>query len=183
LEVSKDEEKRDVPVFAVSDGRITFAGEVSGYGGLILLDVTDDSHTALYGHVKLSGLKVKAGDSVKAGQELAYLGDAFSDDTGGERKHLHFGIYNGKEVYYRGYEKSEAAVQRKWVDPKLYLKEKGAKEVNNGQNENVNHGTIQNEISGINVDANNTTVKFTGKLFNNFLEYLGGIFNMLIKRL
>jgi len=119
-----------VPVYAVADGKITFAGPVGGYGGLILLDIANDSHTALYGHIRLSSLQVKTGDSVKAGQELAVLGKPFSSETGGERKHLHFGIYNGKGVYYRGYEPSESALRSKWIDPAAYLKEKGAIEPN-----------------------------------------------------
>jgi len=126
LEINPGEENQDVPVYAVTDGKITFAGPVTGYGGVILLDMANDSHTALYGHIRLSSLKVKTGDSVKAGQELAVLGKTFSAETGGERKHLHFGIYNGKGIYYRGYESSEAAVKSKWIDPSAYLKDKGA---------------------------------------------------------
>lgn len=126
LEINKGEENEDVPVYAVADGKITLAGPVSGYGGVILLSIDNDLHTALYGHVKLGSLKVKAGDTVRAGQELGYLGNAFSSETGGERKHLHFGVYNGKGIYYRGYEQSETIVKSKWIDPAAYLKEKGA---------------------------------------------------------
>jgi len=129
LEINPGEENQDVPVYAVTDGKITFAGPVTGYGGVILLDMANDSHTALYGHIRLSSLKVKTGDSVKAGQELAVLGKGFSSETGGERKHLHFGIYNGKGQYFRGYESNETAIQSKWVDPAAYLKDKGATEI------------------------------------------------------
>lgn len=129
LEINPGEENREVPVYAVTDGQITFAGPVGGYGGVILLNMANDPHTALYGHISLNSLKVKTGDSVKAGQELAVLGKAFSGETGGERKHLHFGIYNGKGVYYRGYEPGESALRSKWIDPAAYLKEKGAREI------------------------------------------------------
>jgi len=92
LEILPGEENKDVPVYAVTDGKISFKGVVGGYGGVILLDMSNDSRTALYGHLKLSSSPLKAGDQVKAGQFLANLGKAFSNETGGERKHLHFGI-------------------------------------------------------------------------------------------
>lgn len=157
LEINKGEENQNVPVYAVSDGKITFAGPVGGYGGSILLSIANDSHTALYGHIKLSSLKVKAGDSVKAGQELAYLGNAFSSETGGERKHLHFGIYNGKGIYYRGYESSEATVRNKWVDPMAYLKQKGAVDVSQPASvSSVKRENSNQSSSDLNVDPNNT---------------------------
>lgn len=129
LEILPGEENTDVPVYAVTDGTISFIGPVTGYGGVILINLANDSHTALYGHVRISSSPVKAGDSVKAGQKIAVLGKGFSSETGGERKHLHFGIYNGKGSYFKGYESSESVIQSKWIDPAAYLKEKGAVDV------------------------------------------------------
>ena len=164
LEINPGEESQNVPVYAVSDGKITFAGQVGGYGGVILLDIANDSHTALYGHISLSSLKVKAGDTVKAGQELAYLGKGFSSETAGERKHLHFAIYNGKGVYYHGYETSEAVVQSKWVDPEAYLKQKGAVDyssqlsVPSVQKENGNQNVVTSDDSANANDKNTNPV-------------------------
>jgi len=158
LEINPGEKNQNVPVYAISAGKITFAGPVNGYGGLILLDIANDSHTALYGHIKLSSLKVKTGATVKAGQELAYLGDGYSNETGGERKHLHFGIYNGKSVYYRGYESSEAAVQNRWIDPAAYLKQKEAADIS--EQSGSNHSSAKNENQNTtidNVNADNNT--------------------------
>jgi murein DD-endopeptidase MepM/ murein hydrolase activator NlpD len=156
LEINPGEENQDVPVYAVTDGKITFAGPVTGYGGLILLDMANDSHTALYGHINLSSLKVKTGDSVKAGQKLAVLGKAFSSETGGERKHLHFGIYNGKGVYYHGYEPSEATVQSKWIDPAVYLKQKSAVEPGSQTGNTNQNSTISNQITNSNENISQT---------------------------
>lgn len=149
-EIFSDEEDKTVPVYAVTDGKISFKGPVNGYGGLILLNLADDSHTALYGHLELNSSPLKVGDSVKAGQFLADLGKAFSSETGGERKHLHFGMYNGKDAYFKGYETSQQAIQSKWVDPGSYLKEKGAIDisgqlpVDSEQKENKNQNTAIN---------------------------------------
>ena len=198
LEINKGEENQNVPVYAVSDGKITFAGPVGGYGGVILLNIANDSHTALYGHIKLSSLKVKAGDSVKAGQELAYLGNAFSSETGGERKHLHFGIYNGKDIYYHGYEASVATVRSKWIDPSAYLKQKGAKDVsqqtldvsakkeNSNQNaavENININSNDNianpENTAPSVIQNSPIKNQDNSVMNNLLRYLQNIISKI----
>jgi murein DD-endopeptidase MepM/ murein hydrolase activator NlpD len=109
--------------------------------------MANDSHTAIYGHLKLSSASPKETDSVKTGDFLANLGNAFSSETGGERKHLHFGIYNGKGEYFKGYESSNQAIQSRWVDPGSYLKEKGARDISqqtsdvSNKNENSNPNT------------------------------------------
>lgn len=172
LEINPGEANIDVPVYAVSDGKITFAGPVGGYGGLILLDIANDSHTALYGHIKLSSLKVKAGDSVKTGQELAFLGNAFSSETGGERKHLHFGIYNGKGIYYHGYESSEATVRSKWVDPAAYLKERGTKEP--GIQVSAAEPDQSSTVAAI--SQNILTSSDNGGLLNTIIQFIENLF-------
>lgn len=156
LEIRQGEENQKVPVYAVADGKISFVGQVTGYGGLILLDIKDDSHIALYGHVKLNSLKAKAGDSVKAGQEIAVLGDGFSNETGGERKHLHFGMYNGKGIYYRGYETSESTVRSKWVNPAVYLEQKGAEDLGKIFNEEQEKTSQKSEKEDKQIDSSDT---------------------------
>lgn len=183
LETNPGEENQNVPVYAVSDGKITFAGPVGGYGGVILLNIANDSHTALYGHISLSSLKVKAGDTVKAGQKLAYLGKGFSSETAGERKHLHFAIYNGKGIYYHGYETSEAVVQSKWVDPGAYLKQKGATELSdqssvssvqkdNSQNVDINSSQIVPDTKATQPDQNLSTEPENKGFLVNLLRQL-----------
>jgi murein DD-endopeptidase MepM/ murein hydrolase activator NlpD len=121
LEIFPDELNQPVPVYAVGNGKIVYAAPVSGYGGLILERLSDTGDTALYGHVKLSDLPFKVGDVVTAGTRLTDLGDAFSSETGGERKHLHFGIYKGTDLYFRGYEPTLSSLNNRWVDPKVFL--------------------------------------------------------------
>jgi len=119
LEIFPQEQNLPVPVYAVTSGKIAFAGNVSGYGGVILFRPESDPVTFLYGHVKLSG--VKTGEDYSPGQVLSYLGDAFSSQTGGERKHLHFAIYRGTNNYFRGYEESLSGLQEKFYNPNSFL--------------------------------------------------------------
>lgn len=131
LEALEEEKAKDVPVYAVSTGIITYIGQLDGYGGIILQKLDEENRTALYGHVKISNLSFSVGDGVKkAGQRLTYLGDAFSKETSGERKHLHFGLYKGIGLYFKGHESSEKALREKWENPSLYLKERNAKDPN-----------------------------------------------------
>lgn len=85
-----------------------------------------DARTALYGHIKISNLKFKVGNKVEAGKVLTYLGDEFSSETSKERKHLHFGIYKGTDIYFKGHEPSRDALYQRWEDPNKYLVEKRA---------------------------------------------------------
>jgi len=120
LEASPSELNQPVPVYAVSSGQIIYSGFMSGYGGLILQKLEGDNLVALYGHLQQSGLP-KLGSQVAAGSHLAFLGSAFSADTAGERKHLHFGIYRGVGSYYKGYETSVSALNLRWLNPSDYL--------------------------------------------------------------
>jgi len=196
LEINPGEENQNVPVYAVTDAKVSFVGPVTGYGGVILLNIANDSHTALYGHVKVKNLSFKAGDSVKAGQLLAYLGNGFSSETGGERKHLHFGIYNGKDPYFHGYESNETTVQSKWIDPWAYLKEKGAMEVSSqsstdsGQTKDNQNPVISNKNMNINqnilqldatsqTDQNILAQNSSNSLISTLLEYLKNLFSKI----
>lgn len=81
------------PIYAVADGVVEQAGPASGYGNWVLLNHTIGGKrvTTLYGHIENGHLKVKAGDKVKAGQQIADVGNA-GVSTG---PHLHFGVYPG----------------------------------------------------------------------------------------
>jgi len=127
LETFPEEKNKDVPVYAVSAGTIVYIGSLKGYGGVMLVRLTGENHIALYGHVKINkDPSFKVGDTVSAGQRLTYLGDEFSSETSGERKHLHFGIYKGDDLYFHGHESSLTVLNVRWENPTEYLKQKGA---------------------------------------------------------
>lgn len=125
LEIFSTEEKDPVSVYAVSDGKIIFVDAVSGYGGLILLK-TSNNLIFLYGHLDLSKIKLEIGKTVQAGQKIAYLGDAFSNQTGGERKHLHFALYKGRGKNFKGYENAPSDIKNNWLDSIKYLENQKA---------------------------------------------------------
>ncbi len=131
LEVFPDEIDKKVPVYAVTSGTIVYIGMLPGYGGVILLRPDNEKCTVLYGHVKIKGLSFKVGDHIgtEAGPVvLTYLGEQFSSETSKERKHLHFGIHKGMDLYFRGHESSLRRVNQKWYNPNYFLKEKQAVE-------------------------------------------------------
>ncbi len=168
LEIFDNEKNADVPIYAVANGKISFAGPISGYGGLILESLDGENHTALYGHISLANLKVHTGDHVSAGQQLTILGKGFSSETAGERKHLHFAIYKGTDLYYKGYEQSQAAIAARFEDPTQYLQSKNAKDVSTNQVT----PTAQN-LSPTQSPVSQTTLPATTKVQNqSFLQWL-----------
>lgn len=121
LEIFPEELNQEVQVLAITSGTLSFIGQVSGYGGLILEQLDNQDLTVLYGHLKLQVSSLKVGDKVQAGQKIASLGNAFSRETGRERKHLHFGIYKGHDLSFKGYEISQNNLEAKWIDPLKFL--------------------------------------------------------------
>lgn len=125
-ETTPDEQSIDVAVFAIADGEVVFAGHVNGYGGVLIIRsiVNNETVTVLYGHVRLSSVTLKKGNTVKVGARIAVLGNGFSSETDGERKHLHLGIIRGGVVNYRGYVSKQADLSG-WLDPVAWLHEHG----------------------------------------------------------
>lgn len=77
------------PMYAAMDGRVVAAGEASGFGNWVVIDHNDDDTlvSTVYGHIQTSeDLRVKTGEEVEAGQEIALVGSG-GTSTGA---HLHF---------------------------------------------------------------------------------------------
>ena len=81
------------PIYAAADGVVVEGRErynVSGFGSWIWLDCQDSvGKDFIYGHVKHDGILVKAGDRVRAGQQIGVVGNE-GQSTG---PHLHFEIW------------------------------------------------------------------------------------------
>ncbi len=82
------------PIHAVTDGTIVKAGPASGFGNWIWLKAADGTIT-MYGHMASSGVLVREGQKVTAGDVIALVGsEGFS--TG---PHLHFEVWqHGKKI-------------------------------------------------------------------------------------
>jgi murein DD-endopeptidase MepM/ murein hydrolase activator NlpD len=113
-----------VPIRAIAAGEVMYWSNVSGYGGVIIVKHEVDGRTvsALYGHLDLDSSTLKTGDKITKGQFLANLGADKSEDTDGERQHLHFALWEGTEVKLAGYVNTPAELDA-WINPWDFLKQ------------------------------------------------------------
>jgi len=81
------------PILAAADGTVTVAEFSGGYGGLIVIEHTIDGKTVAtaYAHMWQSGIHVRPGDRVSAGQHIGDVGSS-GMSTGA---HLHFEVRPG----------------------------------------------------------------------------------------
>lgn len=89
--------KPDSTIVATADGVVRHTGWVNGYGQAVLID-HGFGYSTLYAHT--TGIKVKAGDGVKRGQVIAFMGTT-GRSTG---THLHYEVWkDGRPVNPRNY--------------------------------------------------------------------------------
>jgi len=117
FEILPSEENADVSVFAICDGKIIYKNYVNGYGGVIIQSCTLDGQavTVLYGHISLAKSPAQINGTYKKGDQVAVLGQGFSQETNGERKHLHLGIHKGTGIELRGYVQNQSELSA-WPD-------------------------------------------------------------------
>jgi len=122
IEVPEELKDIDVPVYAIADGTVELARFASGYGGVIAIqhETESQSYIAVYGHIDLESVDIPVGDTVSAGQQIAVLGEGFTAETDGERKHLHFAIKLGSTVDLAGYVSDESNLSE-WMDPEVFF--------------------------------------------------------------
>ncbi len=80
---------KGTPIVAVADGRISSSGEKGLGGKQVWLRETITQFNVYYAH--LDSFIVTAGDAVKAGDTLGYVGN--TGNAAGGAPHLHFGVY------------------------------------------------------------------------------------------
>jgi murein DD-endopeptidase MepM/ murein hydrolase activator NlpD len=76
------------PIKAAGDGKVTFVGNMNGYGKTIKI-AHESNYMTLYAHLNGFAKGLRAGQYVKKGQLVAYVGNT-GISTG---PHLHFGLY------------------------------------------------------------------------------------------
>ena len=83
--------KTGTPIWAATDGVVSYAAPLSTYGNAIILthSINGAIYTTVYAH--LNGFNVSKGDVVSKGQQIATMG-ATGRVTG---PHLHFELHNG----------------------------------------------------------------------------------------
>lgn len=118
FETLPSEQDVDVPVYAVCSGPLKLKKSASGYGGVAVQACTTNGKdvTVVYGHLRLSSISAKVGQQLSAGEQLAVLGQGYSAETDGERKHLHLGVHRGTVINLLGYVQQSADLSQ-WFDP------------------------------------------------------------------
>ncbi|QQS22968.1 M23 family metallopeptidase [bacterium] len=122
FEVFDTEANTDVDVNAICDGELLRKTTATGYGGYALqsCNIEGKAVTVVYGHMRLSSISAKVGNTLTAGEKIGVLGTGYSNETSNERKHLHLSIHVGTSVDIRGYVQGKAALSA-WMDPKVVL--------------------------------------------------------------
>lgn len=115
-EIFENEQNIDVGVFAICSGKLLRKERISGYGGAVIQECELEGQpvTVLYGHIQLNSVEQEPGEYIFLGDSLALLGEAFSEDTDNERKHLHLGIHKGVIIDIRGYVQNESELEN-WI--------------------------------------------------------------------
>ncbi len=122
FETLSSEQNIDVPIYAICSGPLLLKKWASGYGGVAVQKCTVDSQdvTVIYGHIKLASIQVSVGQDFSAGRQIGILGQGFSTETDGERKHLHLGIHKGSSINIKGYLQNQSELSQ-WLDAEKYL--------------------------------------------------------------
>lgn len=122
FETTDAEADADVPITAACDGAVRVKRRVSGYGGVVIQDCTLDGQavTVLYGHLNIDSVSVAVGDTLQKKDFIGNLGQGYSQQTDGERKHLHLGIHAGTGINYKGYVATQAELSG-WLDARHFL--------------------------------------------------------------
>ncbi len=112
----------NVEVMAVADGTVVYSGMVSGYGGVVGIGhrINNVEYVAIYGHLDPTTL-IRSGTHVSPGMQVGILGDGYTHETDGERKHLHFALHKGTTINLRGYVSKQTDLSG-WVDPNSIIK-------------------------------------------------------------
>lgn len=108
----------DVPVKAIADGTVIISTWATGYGGVVVIKHVIDGASlfAIYGHLDPASFLPPDTNQVKAGDQIGILGDDHSRETDDVRKHLHFSLYTGEKIDFRGYVKTKEELIP-WLNP------------------------------------------------------------------
>ena len=123
FETFPNEAELDINIYAICAGPIILKRYVSGYGGVIVQQcaLDNDNVTVVYGHLRLSSISSELNQILKQGQQIGMLGQGFSAETDGERKHLHLGIHKGQTINLLGYVETSNLLDE-WIDPITLIK-------------------------------------------------------------
>lgn len=122
FEANTSEQNTDVTITAACDGKVLLKQWATGYGGVLVqaCKIDGEDATVIYGHLNLDSIRPAVGQAMLAGDKIGSLGQGFSHETDGRRKHLHFDIHKGTEINILGYIDKQGDLAN-WLDPMKYL--------------------------------------------------------------
>ncbi|NLE77516.1 MAG: M23 family metallopeptidase [Chloroflexi bacterium] len=85
------------PVVSAAEGYAAFAGEVAGYGALVVLEhrlADGQALLSIYGNLALGSLEVRQGQMVGRGERLGRVAEQ-PEEPGLQGPHLHLGVRQG----------------------------------------------------------------------------------------
>ncbi len=123
FETTEAEADTDVQISAICDGPLIAKQFAKGYGGYALqsCELDGDNVQVLYGHMDLESIALEPKQELVRGEKIGVLGEGYSPETDGVRKHLHLGIHRGTNIDIRGYVQATSEVSG-WLDVMPYLK-------------------------------------------------------------
>jgi murein DD-endopeptidase MepM/ murein hydrolase activator NlpD len=118
FEILENETDLEVAVFAICSGSLAVKQSANGYGGVVAQNciIAEQDAVVVYGHLNLESITAKVGQQLSAGQVIGVLGQGYSIQTSGERKHLHLSISKGSSIDIRGYVQNQSELAN-WLDP------------------------------------------------------------------
>jgi len=118
FELFEGENPHDMEVKALCKGKLLVKRMSEGYGGVAVQSCVykEKPITVLYGHLKIDSISAKPGDMLSKGEFIGVLGEGGTDETDGERSHLHLSVRMGDRADLRGYFEEESGLT-KWYDP------------------------------------------------------------------
>ncbi len=124
FEVLPDEQDVPVPIYAICEGEIAYSEHAEGYGGVLIQGCILEGQEAmvLYGHLDHGSFEKKKGERLVSGDKIGILAPTRSEESGGNRKHLHLGIHKGRELEFRGYVQSENELEQ-FINPATVLEQ------------------------------------------------------------
>lgn len=122
VEILENENPKNISFYAICTGSLQRKATASGYGGYIVqkCNIENNEYNVLYGHVDIASIKKQNGEVLNSGEEIGLLGEAFSNETDGERGHLHLAIQRQGSIDIRGYVQSQSELS-KWINPEEVL--------------------------------------------------------------
>lgn len=120
-----DDKDEGLPVYAVADGLVVFAGVGAGAWGNLVVIKHSDGMWSRYGHVKAIVPKIRKGATCARGALLGSIGRGHKQQF---NAHLHFdmcktSLWHGNPSWWSA--NNPAEIHRHYVDPVAFITERG----------------------------------------------------------